>query len=78
MCIRDRFQAVLDMPVGTPLEETARVLRSEYTATSMIGMSALAGIIVSNSILLVDFIRQQIAEGIDLRIACLLYTSRCV
>jgi multidrug efflux pump subunit AcrB len=29
----------------------------------MIGMIALAGIIVRNSILLVDFINQQIAEG---------------
>jgi multidrug efflux pump subunit AcrB len=33
----------------------------------MIGMIALAGIIVRNSILLVDFIRQQLAEGVDLR-----------
>ena len=30
----------------------------------MIGMIALAGIIVRNSILLVDFINQQLAEGI--------------
>ncbi|MDO9636296.1 MAG: efflux RND transporter permease subunit, partial [Thiobacillus sp.] len=34
-----------------------------FTATSMIGMIALAGIIVRNSILLVDFINQQVAEG---------------
>jgi multidrug efflux pump subunit AcrB len=39
---------------------------AQYTATSMIGMIALAGIIVRNSILLVDFINQQIAEGIEL------------
>ena len=32
------------------------LLGAEYTATSMIGMIALAGIIVRNSILLVDFI----------------------
>ena len=38
---------------------------SQFTATSMIGMIALAGIIVRNSILLVDFINQQVAEGID-------------
>ena len=31
----------------------------------MIGMIALAGIIVRNSILLVDFINQQISEGIS-------------
>ncbi|EXI78990.1 MAG: Efflux pump membrane transporter BepE [Candidatus Accumulibacter appositus] len=43
------------------------LLGSQYTATSMIGMIALAGIIVRNSILLVDFIRQQVAEGMELR-----------
>jgi multidrug efflux pump subunit AcrB len=39
------------------------VLGSQYTATSMIGMIALAGIIVRNSILLVDFINLQVREG---------------
>ncbi len=38
---------------------------AKFTATSMIGMIALAGIIVRNSILLVDFINQQVEEGID-------------
>lgn len=33
---------------------------AQYTATSMIGMIALAGIIVRNSILLVDFINHQV------------------
>jgi multidrug efflux pump subunit AcrB len=37
----------------------------QFTATSMIGMIALAGIIVRNSILLVDFINQQVREGVD-------------
>lgn len=36
---------------------------AQFTATSMIGMIALAGIIVRNSILLVDFINQEIGEG---------------
>ena len=36
---------------------------AQFTATSMIGMIALAGIIVRNSILLVDFINQQLEEG---------------
>ena len=40
---------------------------SQFTATSMIGMIALAGIIVRNSILLVDFIGQQVAAGIAFR-----------
>jgi len=39
------------------------LLGAKFTATSMIGMIALAGIIVRNSILLVDFINQQISEG---------------
>lgn len=39
------------------------LLGAQYTATSMIGMIALAGIIVRNSILLVDFIHVQLAEG---------------
>jgi multidrug efflux pump subunit AcrB len=42
------------------------LLGAQFTATSMIGMIALAGIIVRNSILLVDFINQQIAQGIAL------------
>ena len=38
---------------------------AQFTATSMIGMIALAGIIVRNSILLVDFINQQVTEGME-------------
>ena len=40
-----------------------------FTATSMIGMIALAGIIVRNSILLVDFIQLAEARGASLRAA---------
>jgi multidrug efflux pump subunit AcrB len=43
------------------------LLGAEYTATSMIGMVALAGIIVRNSILLVDFIDLKRAEGMPLQ-----------
>lgn len=39
------------------------LMGAEFTATSMIGFIALAGIIVRNSILLVDFTRQEIAKG---------------
>ncbi len=42
------------------------LLGAKFTATSMIGMIALAGIIVRNSILLVDFINQQLAAGTEL------------
>jgi multidrug efflux pump subunit AcrB len=40
------------------------LLGAQFTATSMIGMIALAGIIVRNSILLVDFINLQVASGV--------------
>jgi multidrug efflux pump subunit AcrB len=39
------------------------LLGAQFTATSMIGMIALAGIIVRNSILLVDFIELQVSQG---------------
>ncbi len=40
---------------------------AEFTATSMIGFIALAGIIVRNSILLVDFAQEKVNEGMDRR-----------
>jgi len=42
------------------------LLGAQFTATSMIGMIALAGIIVRNSILLVDFINAELAAGSEL------------
>jgi multidrug efflux pump subunit AcrB len=42
------------------------LLGAQFTATSMIGMIALAGIIVRNSILLVDFVDAERAAGRDL------------
>ena len=47
------------------------LLGSQFTATSMIGMIALAGIIVRNSILLVDFIELQVREGVPFQTAVL-------
>jgi multidrug efflux pump subunit AcrB len=43
------------------------LLNAPFTATSMIGFIALAGIIVRNSILLVDFIRHSGGQGKSLR-----------
>jgi len=43
------------------------LLGAQFTATSMIGMIALAGIIVRNSILLVDFVNLQLAGGMALQ-----------
>jgi multidrug efflux pump subunit AcrB len=45
------------------------LLRAQFTATSMIGMIALAGIIVRNSILLVDFIDGAVRDGFALEVA---------
>ncbi|HXZ49473.1 MAG TPA: efflux RND transporter permease subunit [Usitatibacter sp.] len=42
------------------------LLGAQFTATSMIGMIALAGIIVRNSILLVDFVNLRVSEGLPL------------
>ncbi len=42
------------------------LLGAQYTATSLVGMIALAGIIVRNSILLVDFIAARVREGASL------------
>lgn len=38
-----------------------------FTATSMIGVIALAGIMVRNSVLLIDFIEARLAEGVELK-----------
>lgn len=43
------------------------IMGAFFTATSMIGFIALAGIIVRNSILLVEFTHQRIEEGIPLK-----------
>ena len=47
------------------------LLGAQFTATSMIGMIALAGIIVRNSILLVDFIELQVRQGVEFKQAVL-------
>jgi multidrug efflux pump subunit AcrB len=54
---------LLDQPVGgfaTPVF---------FTATGMIGMIALAGIVVRNSIILIDFMREREAHGAALDLA---------
>lgn len=42
-----------------------------FTATAMIGMIALAGIVVRNALILIEFIRSAIADGMPLREALL-------
>ncbi len=48
------------------------ILGAEFTATSMIGFIALAGIIVRNSILLVDYARQEINRGVEIKEAIIM------
>ncbi|MBI9062950.1 MAG: efflux RND transporter permease subunit [Marinilabiliaceae bacterium] len=60
------------MMVAIPLSLVGIVLghwmmNAFFTATSMIGMIALAGIMVRNSILLIDFVNIRLAEGVPLR-----------
>jgi multidrug efflux pump subunit AcrB len=43
------------------------LLGAEFTATSMIGFIALAGIEVRNSILFVDFAKNEVHRGLDIR-----------
>jgi multidrug efflux pump subunit AcrB len=43
------------------------IMGSEFTATSMIGMIALGGIIVRQSILIVEFVKIEVAKGIPVR-----------
>lgn len=50
--------------VGPPLADPVF-----FTATAMIGMIALGGIVIRNSLVLIDFIRQSLAEGMDLKAA---------
>lgn len=66
------FKLPLVILVPVPLTLIGIVLghwmfAAPFTATSMIGFIALAGIIVRNSILLVDFIRQRQGEGRPIR-----------
>jgi multidrug efflux pump subunit AcrB len=47
------------------------VMGAFFTATSMIGFMAGAGIVVRNSIILVDFIELRLSHGLSLRAACI-------
>ena len=83
------FKAPVVMMVAIPLSLIGIILGhwmmgAFFTATSFIGMIALAGIMVRNSVLLIYFINLRTAEGIPLKQAaieagavrtCLLYTS---
>ena len=66
------FKAPIVMMVAIPLSMIGIVLGhwllgAFFTATSFIGMIALAGIMVRNSVLLIDFVNLRLEEGIPLK-----------
>ncbi len=66
------FKAPIVMMVAIPLSMIGIILGhwmmgAFFTATSMIGMIALAGIMVRNSVLLIDFINLRLDEGVDFK-----------
>lgn len=70
------FKAPLVMMVAIPLSLIGIILGhwmmdAYFTATSFIGMIALAGIMVRNSVLLIDFINLRTSEGISLKQAAI-------
>lgn len=66
------FRTPIVMMVAIPLSLIGIVfghwlLGAFFTATSFIGMIALAGVMVRNSVLLIDFIEIRLSEGIPLK-----------
>jgi multidrug efflux pump subunit AcrB len=66
------FKAPIVMMVAIPLSMVGIVLGhwmlgAYFTATSFIGMIALAGIMVRNSVLLIDFVNLRLDDGIPLK-----------
>jgi multidrug efflux pump subunit AcrB len=59
---------LLNLLASAPVGEFASPIY--FTATGMIGIIALAGIVVRNSILLIDFIEQNVARGESVVQAC--------
>ncbi len=66
------FKAPIVMMVAIPLSMVGIVLGhwllgAFFTATSFIGMIALAGIMVRNSVLLIDFVNLRLEEGVPIK-----------
>jgi len=59
---------LLNLVLGHPVGEFANPIY--FTATGMIGVIALAGIVVRNSIILIDFVEENRARGMDAIEAC--------
>jgi multidrug efflux pump subunit AcrB len=70
------FKAPIVMMVAIPLSLIGVILGhwimgAFFTATSFIGVIALAGIMVRNSVLLIDFINLRLADGVPLKQAAI-------
>src|SRR6056297_322390 len=70
------FKAPIVMMVAIPLSLIGIILGhwimgAFFTATSFIGMIALAGIMVRNSVLLIDFINLRLEEGVPIKQAAI-------
>ena len=68
------FKAPMVMMVAIPLSLIGIIvghwmMDAFFTATSFIGMIALAGIMVRNSVLLIDFVNLRVADGVPLKSA---------
>lgn len=68
------FKTPIVMMLAIPLSLIGIVLGhwllgAFFTATSFIGMIALAGVMVRNSVLLIDFIEIRLKDGVDLKTA---------
>ncbi len=68
----ENFKAPFVMMVAIPLSMIGIILGhwmmgAYFTATSFIGMIALAGIMVRNSVLLIDFVNLRLEEGVPLK-----------
>lgn len=66
------FRAPIVMMVAIPLSLVGIIvghwlMDAFFTATSFIGMIALAGIMVRNSVLLIDFVNLRLEEGVPLK-----------
>lgn len=66
------FRAPVVMMIAIPLSLIGIILGhwimgAYFTATSMIGLIALAGIMVRNSVLLIDFVNLRLEDGVSLR-----------
>ena len=60
---------VLNLVATSPVDQFSNPIF--FTATSMIGMIALGGIVIRNALVLIEFIQDSLKQGMDLKEAIL-------